>query len=105
MINSSYVFIPTETKNEFNTYHTFVIQVKNRDKLKKYLEIKGISTSIHYPIPIHLQKAFKKNYKIKPYLPITTKQTREILSLPINQFLKMNEIKFISNCINNFYRS
>ena len=46
-------------KNEFNTYHTFVVQVRSRDKLKNFLLKKGISTSIHYPVPIHLQPASK----------------------------------------------
>ena len=59
-INQKKVFIPEEKKQEFNTYHTFVIQVERRDQLKKYLEKYNIDTSIHYPIPIHLQPAAKK---------------------------------------------
>ena len=103
LLNPENVFIPKETINEFNTYHTFVVQVKNREKLIDYLKKKNISTAIHYPIPIHLQKAFKKINKRKLYLPNTVKQSKEILSLPINQFLEIKEIKYISNSINNFY--
>ena len=58
LINNPNVFIPEEIKSEFNTYHTFVVQVKKRTELIKYLKKNGISTAIHYPIPIHLQKAF-----------------------------------------------
>ena len=104
LINNPNVILPDETKFEYNTYHTFIIQVKKRSKLIEYLNRNGISTAIHYPIPIHLQKAYKKKFKKKLYLPNTIKQSKEILSLPINQFLKYQEIKYISEKINNFYK-
>ena len=96
-------FFPIENNKEFNTYHTFVLQFKNRNKLKKHLEKKGIQTAIHYPIPIHLQPAAKfLNYK-RGDLPETEKQAKSILSLPINQYLKTKEIKYICKTINKFY--
>jgi len=102
-ITSKKVFIPEDKKDEFNTYHTFVIQVPNRDKLRKYLEKNKIETSIHYPRPIHLQPAAKyMNYK-KGDFPNTEKQSKRILTLPINQFLKAKQIKKISKLINDFY--
>ena len=45
------------------TFHQYIIRVKLRDKLIKYLEKQGIETAIHYPIPIHMQKAYFNNYK------------------------------------------
>ena len=71
------------------------MQAKNRDKLKKYLEKRKIFTSIHYPIPIHLQPAAKK-LKIKLYdLKETELQSKKIITLPVNQFLSEKEIKYI----------
>ena len=97
------VYFPIETNDEFNTYHTFVIQVENRDKLKKHLKNKGIETAIHYPIPIHLQKASKfLGYK-KGSFPNTEKQSTKILTLPINQYLKKSDIIYICKEINKFY--
>ena len=58
-LNSKYVFFPLEKKIEFNTYHTFVIQIDKRNELKKFLLKNNIFTAIHYPIPIHLQPAAK----------------------------------------------
>ena len=49
---------PEEKISEFNTYHTFVIQVKKRDKLKEYLNNNGVETAIHYPIPIPIPSSF-----------------------------------------------
>jgi len=104
-LNLENIFIPPETKEEFNTYHTFVVQVSNRDKLKKYLEKKGILTSIHYPIPIHLQPAAKKLGYRRGDFPMTEMQAKKILSLPIHENLKQNEILYICKMINNFFSS
>ncbi len=103
LIDQKNVFIPKEKKLEFNTYHTFVIQVKKRDQLKKYLKKYNIDTSIHYPIPIHLQPAAKKlGYQRGDFVK-TEEQSKKILTLPINQYLTKDKIKFISNKINQFY--
>ena len=58
-INSKFYSLPTEDKNEFNSYHTFIIQSEKRDELKNFLKKNKIETAIHYPIPIHLQPASK----------------------------------------------
>ena len=94
------IFIPNLKQEEFNTYHTFVIQVENRDKLKKDLLNKGIETSIHYPIPIHLQPAsLKLGYKIGDF-KLAEEQSNKILTLPINQYLTSKEIIYISDMVN-----
>lgn len=99
---SEKVFFPIEKKEEFNTYHTFVIQIKNRDKLKNFLLKNKIMTSIHYPIPIHLQPASKKlGYKLGDF-PIAENQSRKILTLPIHQDLKKRDIIRICKIINKF---
>ncbi|MDA9696725.1 DegT/DnrJ/EryC1/StrS family aminotransferase [Candidatus Pelagibacter sp.] len=102
-LNLKHVFFPKEKKDEFNTYHTFVIQVDKRDKLKEHLLKNGVDTAIHYPIPIHLQSASKfLGFKRGSFLE-TEKQANRILTLPVNQYLKKNEIIYICKLINNFY--
>ena len=102
-LNKKNIFLPNENVHEFNTYHTFVIQVSKRDKLKEYLLKNGINTAIHYPIPIHLQPAAKSFGHKKGDFKTTERQAKSILTLPINQFLKEKEIIFISKKINNFF--
>jgi dTDP-4-amino-4,6-dideoxygalactose transaminase len=104
-LSKKYVFIPQEKTNEFNTYHTFVVQVPKRDELRKYLSNNKIETSIHYPIPIHLQPASKYLKYYKGDLPTTEKQAKKILTLPINQFITKMQIKKICKLINNFYEN
>ena len=102
-LDRKFVFFNDEKKNEFNTYHTFVVQVRFRNKLKKYLLDKGIVTSIHYPVPIHLQPASKfLGHKIGDF-KITEAQSQRILTLPINENLSSNQVKYICRCINKFY--
>ncbi|MBC8226213.1 MAG: DegT/DnrJ/EryC1/StrS family aminotransferase [Gammaproteobacteria bacterium] len=102
LLKTDNIFIPPETKDEFNSYHTFVIQAQDRDCLKEHLMKKGIETAIHYPIPIHKQPACKA-YNAEIY-PNTEKQSKRILTLPIHQHLSSQEISIISQEVNNFYK-
>ena len=85
------------------SFHQYIIKVKNRTKLQAYLKNNGIDTAIHYPIPIHLQKAFKKQYGVIK-LPITEFYSNKILSLPINPYLKQKQIDYIIKKIKQFYK-
>jgi dTDP-4-amino-4,6-dideoxygalactose transaminase len=102
--NCKNIYIPKENKYQYSTYHTFVIQTSKRDSLKSYLLKKGVDTKIHYPIPIHLQPASKKFLYKKGSFPITESQSKKILTLPINQYIKRKEIKYICKQIINFYK-
>lgn len=65
-----------------SNYHLFVIRTADRDKVQAALKEKGIGTGIHYPIPIHLQKAYQGVWQ-KGQFPVAEKTTPEILSLPM----------------------
>tara|TARA_B100000686_G_scaffold348614_1_gene440076 strand:- start:300 stop:1409 length:1110 start_codon:yes stop_codon:yes gene_type:complete len=99
------IILPIETKEEYHTYHTFVIQLKRRDQLREYLSDEGIETKIHYPIPIHLQPAMIKVSKEKSILPKAESQADKILSLPINQYLEDKDLIEVSTKINLFLGS
>jgi dTDP-4-amino-4,6-dideoxygalactose transaminase len=103
-LNSDYIFMPPEQSNEYNTYHTFVIQIeKYREKLINYLTKKGIGSSIHYPVPIHLQPASKSlGYKSGDF-KVVEKQAKNILTLPINENLNGKHIKYICKTVNSFF--
>ena len=102
-IDQKNIFIPKEELHEFNTYHTFVIQTSRRDELKAYLLKKGIKTAIHYPIPIHLQLASSRLGYKEADLPVTEKQAKEILSLPVNQYLTDSDLERVISEVNSFY--
>ena len=97
------MFFPDEKPYQYNSYHTFVIQVNKRDSLKNFLKFNQIETAIHYPVPIHLQPAAKYlGYKKGSFINAES-QAKKILTLPINHFLSENQIKFVSQKINTFF--
>lgn len=94
---------PTRMAYAYHVYHVYAIQAENRDALKAYLEKKGISTVIHYPKPIHLQKPYLKlGHKNGDY-PTTEAVSRKILSLPIFPEITKEEVEFVTRSIREFY--
>ncbi len=87
-------------KETSHSWHLFVVKVKNRENFQKFLSSKGIPTSIHYPVPIHKQEAYKEynNY----YLPISERLSREVCSLPISPVISDEQIHFIVDTLNNW---
>jgi len=102
-INHKNILIHQEEAHEYNSYHTFVIQTNCRNELQQYLLSKGIKTSVHYPIPIHLQYASRSlGYEVGD-LPVTEKQAHEILSLPIHQYLTDIDLERVIDTLNSFH--
>ena len=104
LLNSDHVYIPEEHEEEFNTYHTFVIQCEKRDALQRYLMAHRIETAIHYPIPIHLQPAASNWGYSKGDFPVTETQSDHILTLPIHQYLEKKDINYVCESINKFFQ-
>lgn len=96
------VVTPSEKKWAKHVYHLYVIRTEQRDELKEYLKKQGISTGIHYPVPVHRQPCITQ--LIKPTtLFVTDKIADEVLSLPMHPQLKFNDIEFIVKKIREFY--
>jgi len=103
-LDSDRVFFPPERQVEFNTYHTFVIQVDGRDALQRHLAEQGIGTAIHYPVPIHLQPAAAALGHHPGDFPVAERQARRILTLPVNQSLGLEQIEIVAQAVNAFAR-
>ena len=103
-LDAEHAFAPPARDDDFDTYHTFVIQVNRRDELKRHLEKCGIGTAIHYPVPIHLQPAAASLGYKKGEFPRAEAQAARILSIPIHQFLEPDDIDYIADTINGFFR-
>ena len=103
LLAGSDIFWPPCRAHEFNTFHTFVVQVDRRDELQAFMAEKGIETAIHYPTPLHLQPAAKAlGYKAGDF-PVAEEQAKRILSLPIHQFLTEDDIKSVAETILSFH--
>jgi len=77
------VAIPCEAEWSRGVYHLYVVRVQDREAMQEYLAEAGIGTGIHYPIPLHLQKAYQHfEYQLGDF-PVTERVQSEILSLPM----------------------
>ena len=74
-------------------YHLYVIRVRDRESLQKHLEKSKIGTAIHYPVPLHLQEAYKHLGYPKGSFPVSEQAAVEILSLPMYPQLGIEEIR------------
>ncbi len=81
-------YIPS---NAISNYHLYVAKVQNRDGLKDFLSQAHIGTGIHYPIPLHLQKAYEYLGYTQGCFPVTEKVASEILSLPMYPHLGIED--------------
>lgn len=103
--NIPQIKIPREAAYAHHLYHLYVVEVSRRDKLQHYLASRGISTGIHYPIPIHLQPAYKHLSYRRGNFPVTEAAAKRILSLPMFPELTGQEISYVASTIRKFYSS
>ncbi len=95
LVSSTSVIKPVEKEYAKHVFHLYVIRHSQRDRLQQCLSNQGIQTLIHYPVPVHVQKA----YGCGGSLPVTEKICNEILSLPINPWISDSEVEKIAQCI------
>ena len=87
-----------------SVYHLYIVLVKERQKLIDYLSDHGIGTGLHYPIPLHLQKAYAfMNVKEGTY-PVAEKVASMCLSLPMYPELQQEQIEYVAHMINEYYQ-
>ena len=77
------VSLPFEPAWSRAVYHLYVIRTKDREGMMNHLKTAGIGTGIHYPIPLHLQKAYASLKYSKGDFPIAERAASEIVSLPM----------------------
>ncbi|MBL7206323.1 MAG: DegT/DnrJ/EryC1/StrS family aminotransferase [Candidatus Aenigmarchaeota archaeon] len=90
---------PIEHEKRKHVYHLYVIRTEKQEELKNFLLENEIEAGIHYPIPIHKQLIFKE---FDSELPETDKTVNEILSLPVFPLMTDEEVKFVSEKVNEF---
>lgn len=97
--------IPKRSINSTHVFHQYTLKIKSgkRDLLKKYLADKGIPTMIYYPVPLHLQKAYKRPGFEEGSFPLTESLSREVISLPIHTEMVEEQQLHIVSCIKDFF--
>jgi dTDP-4-amino-4,6-dideoxygalactose transaminase len=77
------ITLPFEPETSRGIYHLYVIRTSDRDALAEHLKSRGVSTGLHYPLPVHLQKCYQDWGYRKGSFPVTERAAAEILSLPM----------------------
>lgn len=85
------IITPYEPEWSKSVYHLYVIRTKNRDELQSFLSKNNIASGLHYPVPLHLQKAYESMEHKNGGFPISEKASAEILSLPMYPGLTVNQ--------------
>ena len=98
-----WVKIPPRRNGVRQSFHTYIVQVENRDNLIAFLEEKGVETKIHYPIPIHLMEAAQRYGYKRGDFPVAEAQARRIISLPVHHHLTETQVQYVVECLHNFY--
>jgi len=99
----SLVITPVEETWAKHVYHVYVIRTEKRDELRESLSRQGISTIVHYPVPIHKQPAITNVLGTQPALKNTEKAAKEVLSIPMYPGLTKHEVKYVSDKITEFF--
>jgi len=95
--------IPIIASDRTHIFHQYTIHAMKRNQLKKYLEKRGVSTMIYYPLPLHLQPVFKYLGYKKGDFPEVEKIAKTVLSLPIYPGLTRIEQDYVIQKIKDFY--
>jgi dTDP-4-amino-4,6-dideoxygalactose transaminase len=96
------VVSPYEPSWSRAVYHLYVIRIENRDQLQQRLSEVGIGTAIHYPIPLHLQKAYAGFGYQEGDFPVAERVAAEILSLPMYPQLSSHHAARVSESVLEF---
>jgi len=97
------ITLPLVRRSVDHVYHQFVIRYSERDKLRKHLIEQGVPTLIHYPIPPHLQDAYRHLGYGKGDFPITEEYAKTMISLPICPTMTEDEVVLVVESIRSFF--
>jgi dTDP-4-amino-4,6-dideoxygalactose transaminase len=93
------VATPIEADYARHVYHIYAVRVQERDELRRFLEVKGIGCGVHYPIPIHLQEAWRNLGYSEGSFPIAENLAKQFLSLPMFPELAEEQIEYVAHCV------
>jgi dTDP-4-amino-4,6-dideoxygalactose transaminase len=96
--------MPVTAPNCTHVYHLFVIRTSTRDKMASFLRQRNIETSVHYPLPPHMQKAYSSLGHSKGSFPIAEEISNTCLSLPLWPGMTQNQLQWVCDSIRAFFQ-
>jgi dTDP-4-amino-4,6-dideoxygalactose transaminase len=99
------LILPEVAQPATHVYHLYVIRTEKRNNLQAFLQAQGIGTLIHYPVPPHLQEAYKKAGLDKKEYPLAEKIANTCLSLPLWPGMTKEEVLTVKKAIQAFFEN
>jgi dTDP-4-amino-4,6-dideoxygalactose transaminase len=100
----SEIRVPEEAGYARHVYHLFAIRAERRDELQQHLTAQKIGTGLHYPLPLHLQHAYREMGLGPGSFPVTERAAASLLSLPMYPELTAEQVERVADAIRRFYR-
>ncbi|TMC93256.1 MAG: DegT/DnrJ/EryC1/StrS family aminotransferase [Chloroflexi bacterium] len=91
--------LPYSSPESEHVYHLYVVEVENRDRVQSELTAQGIGTGIHYPVPIHLQEAYRDRGFRPGTFPVTESAAPRLLSLPMYPELTERDVRRVAEAV------
>ncbi len=102
LLSDTEITLPTVVPHNYHVYHQFTIRHLRRDQLREHLRERGVESAIYYPLPLHLQPAYRfLGYEVGS-LPHAERAAQEVLSLPIHSELTEDQITLVAEAILEF---
>jgi UDP-2-acetamido-2-deoxy-ribo-hexuluronate aminotransferase len=99
------VSIPARDPKSTHVFHQYTLKVEDRDRLMEYLAGKNIPSTVYYPMPLHLQKAYKEFGKGTGSFPVAERLAKTVISLPIHTEITDDQLHLICSEIRKFYHA
>jgi dTDP-4-amino-4,6-dideoxygalactose transaminase len=96
--------LPEDDPRDESVYHLFVVYVDDRDSVQAALRARGIGTGIHYPIPVHLQKAYAGLGYDRDAFPCAERACSRVLSLPIFPEMRTDQVRYVADAVTEIAR-
>lgn len=100
--NEDRIQLPMGRPEAIHVYHQYVVRLDQRDVLRSYLRDFGIGTLVHYPVPVHMQPAYRGRIKYVGTLPHTVHVAAKVLSLPMYPELSIEQIEQVTEAISSW---
>ena len=97
------IILPDRPKDWRETHALYMGLFENRDDLVQFLTSNGIEVKIHYPKPLHLQPAAKKDCRIMGPLVNAESQADKLMTIPVHQYLNDDHMGYVTAKIKSFY--